>query len=333
MLQLFLVVPSVLAFGGAGDTSACDACICAADPGDVADINDKKCCPGTAGQLSDRWDSFCEALAFDECTDECYEDPSDSSSLILVSPFDVGTSVNLAYNAWGSAGQNAPCYVGYGQCSAGLTCTPSLYGAVCMGNPLKGTTGRYVIGSDQSAVQMANQLMAKGIEFLAIDWDKTAHTEHTFGIAPSNLEALVHGVSPDFISLASEWCGMGKPFAIVTYNDIKNVVYISGQKYLGPDMIKKVLSQVLPEQCKIVVSADNLHRYTPIRTSQGKMPHIKDAMQQLGVSYSGSNVLLVDDTFNNIQVAQLEYSTAHVNPDRGMYWTHLQQMKSPGQSW
>jgi hypothetical protein len=331
MLQLILVVPSVLAFGGAGDTPACDACICAADPGDEMDINDKKCCPDVAGQLSDRWDAFCGALAFDECTDECYEDPSDSNSLILVSPFDVGPDVNLAYNGWGSAGLNAPCMVGYGTCAAGLVCTPGIYGGFCMGEPMATSQkGRYVIGSDQSAVQMANQLSASGIEFLAVDWDKTAHTEHTFGIAPSSLEALVHGVSPDFISLVSEWCGLGKAYGIVTYNDIRNVVYISGQKYLGPDMIKKVLSEVLPEQCPVIVSADNMHRYTPQRTSQGKMPHILDAMQQFGVSFSGSQVLLVDDTLNNIQVAQGQYSTAHVNPDRGMYLNHIQSMNTPG---
>lgn len=319
-LVLLSLCGSALSFGGSGTTlDACDRCLCdntEADPEDGT----KKCCSteDDPGILPFGWDSFCDALSLDVCKAVC-ANAAGASTITRM-------SFSLRSTGQGTAG--SPCgqmlASGAGVCNTGLVCTPHSY--VFAGYAICTSTSPYYVptmpstGISSEAQSKADALENMGIELLAFDWDKTANQHHTFQQMYESYEQIAGTISDDFVSLASAWCGKGKPVAIVTYNDAWGRV--DGAPVRGPDMIRTVLGMVnLPATgCNIPVYAENLSHTRNL----GKNPLLLQAQTAVGVS--DSQVMLIDDTRNNIDQVALNnkgYYTTWVEPDMGFEFFNM----------
>lgn len=348
MQLLVFVLPYVVAFGGRKEEElgACEKCVCKADPGNENDANNKHCCPKKPGTLPDKWDSYCDLLSLDVCKDECYE--NGNATTLKLTPSETLSSRSMWMPGLGTQGDI--CYPGR-PCSNGFSCVSGFISSVCVPSlviqpqpwPSLGEPAGAPASSSPEGMSKAQALQAKGIKLLAWDWDMTAHTQHTYGQSQPSYTALASGVSDGFIQLASAWCKLGLPQAIVTYNDAnaENKVYVGGSRVAGggPEMISTTISQLgsrgLPSSCtsQMRIEANNLERTG--QSALGKNPLLQSAQSyfnRMGQAVNNNQIVLIDDTPQNIDAGRATYNTIQVIPRSGFQLFQADTMSSPGAS-
>jgi hypothetical protein len=158
---------------------------------------------------------------------------------------------------------------------------------------------------EEELIKIVDQMLVSGINFLAIDFDKTFVSIHTHGNWPGSSSALSRKARPIFKVLIPLAMSKGIAVAIVTF---------SSQVRL----IQQVIHDLFPE----------LSSYIPVRgrdlswdykgdgCKEGKQMHMASAAEELNSNSSITSgitrvsTLLIDDDINNVSSARFR---AHVH--------------------
>lgn len=150
-----------------------------------------------------------------------------------------------------------------------------------------------------SAISSAiSKLKELGINFLALDFDKTILDIHTGGRWRESLEELLPHVRPVFVQLIQAAIESDIQVAIVTF---------SVQSKLVRSVLEQTVGIAAANEIPIR-GGDRSWRYEGEGSLDGKQAHMASAVEELetrnqGVQIAKSSTLLIDDDRNNIRFA------------------------------
>jgi hypothetical protein len=147
--------------------------------------------------------------------------------------------------------------------------------------------------------QAITKLKELGINFLALDFDRTILDIHTGGRWNGSLEELYPHVRPVFAHLIE---------AAVQDDEI-NVAVVTFTRQI--QLVRGVLDQIVgPEASQNIPirGGDRSWKYTGGGSLQGKQPHMASAVEELesnimGLQITRNTTLLIDDDPQNIRIA------------------------------
>lgn len=156
--------------------------------------------------------------------------------------------------------------------------------------------------------EIVSSLQKCGINFLAIDFDQTLISEHTYGNWQGTVSELASKVRPFFLKLIPVAAANGLQLAIVTFSPQSSIIYGVLQHHF-PDIV-----------CNIPIRGqDGSWEYHGVASRDGKQSHMASAaeelMQRSGIQITRKTTLLLDDDFNNCKIARRDMVHAvHIDP-------------------
>jgi hypothetical protein len=165
---------------------------------------------------------------------------------------------------------------------------------------------------------IADDILGKGINVVAFDWDLTASEKHTGGRLtlkqgeswPETFMKQETYLTPTFKKLVPALLTRGIHVAIVTHGDgIHNNEKIQGGESLIRGILIEAFDTNIVDRIAIYARNPTLHK----EMSKGKLWHLEKVGAQFQANRA--NILLIDDDFSNVQSAILAgYKTIYVWP-------------------
>lgn len=161
---------------------------------------------------------------------------------------------------------------------------------------------------DAELIKIVDSMSARAINFLAVDFDKTFVSIHTYGTWPGSAADLAQKVRPFFKLFIPLVMSRNISVAIVTFSSqvklIQQVIH-----HLFPD-----LADFIP-----VRGCDRTWDYKGKGSCEGKQKHMASAAEELSQGITGitrATTLLIDDDLSNVCIAlKNRVRAVHCDPD------------------
>jgi hypothetical protein len=147
--------------------------------------------------------------------------------------------------------------------------------------------------------QAITKLKEVGVNFLALDFDRTILDIHTGGRWNGSLDELYPHVRPVFAHLIEA----------AVQDDELHVAVVTFTRQIP--LVRGILDQIVgPEASQLIPirGGDRSWKYTGGGSTQGKQPHMASAVEELeshnaGLQITRNTTLLIDDDQQNIRIA------------------------------
>jgi hypothetical protein len=163
------------------------------------------------------------------------------------------------------------------------------------------SSGKQMLQTDFEEVELikiVDSLLASGINFLAIDFDKTFVSIHTYANWPGSAVELSYKVRPIFKVLVPLAMSKGIAVAIVTFSSQVKLIH-------------QVIHTLFPHLSSFIPvrGRDLSWDYKGEGSKEGKQKHMASAAEELNclstiaTGITRTTTLLIDDDMNNVVIA------------------------------